>query len=433
LPGKREQPNIEDLGNGKHRIRWDFYDAKGKRRQRQCDIPGSFRDADRELTRIKYELQQNMYIDKSRMTVKEQVEEWFDFHQHEVEEKTRVRYQECIRLHIIPGVGDIQLSKFCVKDIQDFYKEKLTGGRMDGKEGGLSTGSLRKIHVTLKLAMDDAVTKERIRVNPVKKVKAPRGTRPGEEIRPLNEEQVHVFLEHARGDLYYNYFVSMLGTGCRPEEMLALERSDFDLRNRTITIRRAVVSVRGKMVPKPIPKTRKSRRTIRISDTVVEALKNQLAAQDAWKQEAGPELYNDQGLVFATQTGGYINPSNINNRHLKRILKAAGLPNIRQYDLRHSHATLLYKLYKDIKLVSERLGHNDVAFTANTYHHVLPMVEDEAVAMFDDVLTGKLIAQEPRPDPPSENACDNPCVKNNLIAFPTSALPKKKSRNCLRH
>ncbi len=249
MPGKREQPNIEDLGNGKHRIRWDFYDAKGKRRQRQCDIPGSYRDADRELTRIKYELQQNMYIDKSRMTVKEQVEEWFDFHQHEVEEKTRVRYQECIRLHIIPGVGDIQLSKFCVKDIQDFYKEKLTGGRMDGTEGGLSTGSLRKIHVTLKLAMDDAVTKERIRVNPVKKVKAPRGTRPGEEIRPLNEEQVHVFLEHARGDLYYNYFVSMLGTGCRPEEMLALERPDFDLRNRTITIRRAVVSVRGRWCP----------------------------------------------------------------------------------------------------------------------------------------------------------------------------------------
>lgn len=224
-------------------------------------------------------------------------------------------------------------------------------------------------------------------MNPVKKVRAPRGTRPGEEIRPLNEEQVHVFLEHARGDLYYNYFVSMLGTGCRPEELLALERPDFDLRNKTITIRKAVVSVRGKMVPKPIPKTRKSRRTIRISDTVVEALKNQLAAQDAWKQEAGPELYKDQGLVFATQTGGYISPSNINNRHFKRILKAAGLPNIRQYDLRHSHATLLYKLYKDIKLVSERLGHNDVAFTANTYHHVLPMVEDEAVAMFDDVLT----------------------------------------------
>ena len=168
-----------------------------------------------------------------------------------------------------------------------------------------------------------------------------------------------------------------LETGCRPEEMLALEQSYFDFRNKTITICRAIVSVKGRMVPKTVPKTSKSRRTIRISDSVVEALSNQLAAQDAWKQKAGPELYQDKGLVFASQTGGYINPSNINSRHFKPILKAAGLPDIRPYDLRHTHATLLYKLHKDIKLVSERLGHEDVAFTAKTYYHVLPGVEDD--------------------------------------------------------
>ena len=71
MPGKKEQPNIEDLGNGKHRIRWQFKDAKGKWRYRQYDVPGSFKDADKALTCIKYELQQNSYIDKSRMTVKE--------------------------------------------------------------------------------------------------------------------------------------------------------------------------------------------------------------------------------------------------------------------------------------------------------------------------------------------------------------------------
>jgi hypothetical protein len=63
---------------------------------------------------------------------------------------------------------------------------------------------------------------------------------------------------------------------------------------------------------------------------------------------------------------------------------------------------------------------------------VLPGVEDEAVAMFDDVLTGKLIAPEPKPDKSSKNACVNSCVINNVIAFPTGALPKRKTRNCLR-
>jgi integrase len=49
---------------------------------------------------------------------------------------------------------------------------------------------------------------------------------------------------------------------------------------------------------------------------------------------------------------------------------------------------------EDIKMVSERLGHSDVAFTIRTYHHVLPKVEKEAVVRFDDILLGKKIAQE---------------------------------------
>ena len=102
--------------------------------------------------------------------------------------------------------------------------------------------------------------------------------------------------------------------------------------------------------------------------------------------------------------------------------------------MRHTHATLLYKLHKDIKLVSEEAwGHEDVAFTAKTYHHVLPGVEDEAVALFDDVLTGRLVAPESQPDIPSGDACVNSRVINNVIVFPTAALPKRKSRNRLRH
>ena len=80
----------------------------------------------------------------------------------------------------------------------------------------------------------------------------------------------------------------------------------------------------------------------------------------------------------------------------------------------------------------ERLGHEDVAFTVKTYYHVLLQVEDEAVAMFDDVLTGRILAPEPSPVKPSENACVNSCVINNVIAFPTCGLPKKKSRKCMR-
>jgi len=88
-----------------------------------------------------------------------------------------------------------------------------------------------------------------------------------------------------------------------------------------------------------------------------------------------------------------------------------------------------------MELVSKRLGHDDVAFTFKTYYHLLPGVEDEAVAKFDSVLAGKLLVQEPQSDKAPEapeNASVKPSVTNNVIAFPTGALPKKKTRNCLR-
>jgi len=271
----------------------------------------------------------------------------------------------------------------------------------------------------------------------MKKVKAPKGADPGDKINPLNEEQAYSFLEQAKNDRHYRLWLTFLGTGCRPEELLALNKMRVNFRNKTITICEVVIcDKKGKMVPKPIPKSKKSRRTIMISDAIVDAIKLHLEEQDAWKEKIGPKLYKDKGLVFASETGGYLNPSNLASRHFKPILRAAGLPDIRPYDLRHSHATLLFLQCRDMELVSKRLGHDDVAFTWKTYYHLLPGVEEEAVAKFDGVLTGKLLVPEPQPDKASEDApgdaCVNSCVTNNVITFPTGALPKKRTRNCMR-
>jgi len=433
LPGKEERHNIEDLGNGKYRIRWQFKDSTGKWRSRQRDIIAeSEKDAKRVLDDINYELRHKTYIDRSRMTVGEQIEEWFGYHQYELGDKERSRYKESIRLHIIPEIGHILLSDFCKRDVQDFYAKKRTGGRKDGKAGGLSSGSLHRFHTIINQAMEDAVDKERIGKNPLRKIKSPKGAKPGEVINPLNEEQVPIFLKSAEKDRHYKLWFCFLGTGCRPEELLALNRMRLDLRNKTITISEVVVCINGRMVPKPITKTDKSRRTIKISDAVVEVFKAQLAEVDAWKQKVGPKLFKDIGLVFPSDTGSYLNPSNLASRHFKPILKAADvLPDIRIYDLRHTHATLLFRRCKDIKLVSERLGHSDVAITIRTYYHLLPGTEDEAVAMFDDVLTRKVLDKpgaEPKPERSSEDVCVNSCVTNNVIAFPTGGLLKQKTR-----
>ena len=83
-------------------------------------------------------------------------------------------------------------------------------------------------------------------------------------------------------------------------------------------------------------------------------------------------LYQDQGLVFAGEVGGLINPSNLRQRSFAPLLKRANLPPITFHDLRHTCASLLFSKNVHPKFVQELLGHTSVVITLDTYSHVLP-------------------------------------------------------------
>jgi integrase len=73
-------------------------------------------------------------------------------------------------------------------------------------------------------------------------------------------------------------------------------------------------------------------------------------------------------------------------KHFRSILDLAGVPRIRLYDLRHSAATIALAAGVSPKVVSEQLGHASTAFTLDTYAHVLPHMQDEAVARVEAML-----------------------------------------------
>jgi integrase len=83
-------------------------------------------------------------------------------------------------------------------------------------------------------------------------------------------------------------------------------------------------------------------------------------------------FYRDGDLVFATQVGTPLEPSNIARRSFKLLPKEAGLPDVRFHDLRHTCATLLLAKGVNPKFMQELLGHVDVGLTLNTYSHYLP-------------------------------------------------------------
>jgi integrase len=98
-------------------------------------------------------------------------------------------------------------------------------------------------------------------------------------------------------------------------------------------------------------------------------------------------LYKPGGLVFANETGGIVNPSNLRNRSFARVLERAKLPsNTRFHDLRHTCATLLLSRNVNPKIASEMLGHANIAITLDTYSHVLPDMQEKAARSLEDAL-----------------------------------------------
>ena len=98
-------------------------------------------------------------------------------------------------------------------------------------------------------------------------------------------------------------------------------------------------------------------------------------------------FYKPGGLVFVYEIGGIVNPSNLRNRSFARILMRAGLSaDTRFHDLRHTCATLLLSRNVNPKIVSEMLGHANIAITLDTYSHVLPDMQEKAAKALEEAL-----------------------------------------------
>jgi site-specific recombinase XerD len=94
--------------------------------------------------------------------------------------------------------------------------------------------------------------------------------------------------------------------------------------------------------------------------------------------------WQDRGLVFMSAVGTPFEPRNV-TRRFKALLTAAGLPNIRLHDLRHSCATLLLAQGVNPRVVMETLGYSQVSLTLNTYSQVLPALQRDAASRMDAI------------------------------------------------
>lgn len=329
-----------------------------------------------------YEQQKGMLVTGPQQKVEQFLTHWLEnVHKQSIRARTYERYEEIIRLHLVPGIGHHQLQKLSPQHIQSFYKKKL--------EEGLSNTTVISFHNVLHKALETAVRWSLIGRNTCDLVSPPRRKR--FEIRPLNIQQIHQLLAVVHGHRLEALFILALATGMRRGEILGLKWQDLDLEHGTLQVRRILTRIPSKMPGKGFeeaePKTDRGRRGIVLPSFTVEALKQHRIRQLEAKLKAG-SVWQDHDYVFCTSIGTHLNPTRDVLDVLKSLLAKAGLPSIRFHDLRHSSATMLLAMKVHPKIVQEILGHSQINVTLDIYSHVLPTMQEEAMSKMNEALQG---------------------------------------------
>jgi len=100
--------------------------------------------------------------------------------------------------------------------------------------------------------------------------------------------------------------------------------------------------------------------------------------------------WHEHDLVFCNIYGGYLDPSHL-RQQFDKLLRDAGLPDVRFHDLRHSAATILLSMGVPAKVIQEILGHSQISMTMDIYSHVLPVMQQEAMSKMHDVFKHDLL------------------------------------------
>jgi integrase len=337
----------------------------------------TYAEARAKLAKAIGERDAGLIFDAEDLTVAEYLVRWLNGPARKnVRSSTYARYEQLSRKHLIPALGRTKLKKLSAIHLEGLYEAKL--------EEGLAPRTVNYIHVTISKALRYAVGKELIRQNVASLAEAPQPKSP--EMRTLNRKQVGDLFEAARGDRLEALYVLALATGMRRSELLGLKWEDVDLQARIVLVRRGLTISPNGGIEIDDPKRFDSKRRLEISSEVAATLKEHRKRQAEERMATASGAWRDEGFVFTTHSGGYLHPNTLYTAYFKPIRDKAGVPPIHFHDLRHTYATLALLNGIPVKVVSEVLGHKDIATTLRTYAHVLPGMQAEAARTMDAVL-----------------------------------------------
>jgi integrase len=381
----RNTGHIRQRTPGSWELRYDFGTdpATGKRRIATTTIRGTRKDAEKELRRLLRTLDTGEHVDPSKLTVRQWLEQWLETVRTEVSPKTHERYGEIVRNFLIPALGNLALTKLAPPHIQHAYNDWATGGRLDGKPGGLSPQTRRHIHRILRTALTRALEQQVIARNPADAFnkRLPKVER--HVLVTLNAEQSARLLEALAHSRVYWPVLLALSTGMRRGEVLAVRWKNVDLEQGTLRVMESLEQTKTSIRFKA-PKSGRHR-AITLPAYAVEELRRLKRQQAEELLALGVRQIGDT-LLCCRADGEPHQPLSLTYEFARFMRRLKDLPRVRFHDLRHSHATQLLASGVHPKIASERLGHASVGITLDLYSHVTDTMQSDAAVKLDSAM-----------------------------------------------
>lgn len=277
---------------------------------------------------------------------------------------TSVRtYRTVVDAYLKPHVGAVRLARLSVANVETMQRVLL--------DRGLSPASVKQARTVLRTALSVAERRGHVPRNVAAIAKGPkRGSAPrGDDY--LTAEQADAVMEAAEGDRLAALPVLLLTLGLRKGEALGLRWEDVtDLDNdedAAVTVSASLSRVKGQGLVRGATKTVGSARTVPLVEPALSAIRAHRKAQAVERLAA--TYWRDDGIVFATESGTYLDPRNA-LRAWHEWTEAAGLGKRRMHASRHTAATMLLEAGVPLEVVSAALGHSSIQITADTYARV---------------------------------------------------------------
>jgi integrase len=350
------------------------------------------KDASEALTADLARRNQGIIVNPEKVTLAEFAGRWLE-HMATLgrDERTLERYEDLLRLHVLPTLGGLQLRQLEPIHLSNLYSQLLRCGRKDGRLGGLALRTVGHVHRAVHRMLKQAARWQLVARNVASDLELP--SVPKSEMATLTRQQATAMLQaaEAAAGRPWLYPLVLLGvaTGARLGELLALTWADVDLDTGTLRIGRSRRVIRRRVQVKD-PKTEAGKRPVALGPSTIAALRRLRAEQAQRRLLLGTGYDSESDLVICKPDGRPYRPDST-SAQFRRFVDAIGLPrSVHIHTLRHSAASFLAAAGAHPSDIAAQLGHADGgALAMRVYVHPLREGLERNAAHLERVVSGE--------------------------------------------